>query len=108
MRRNDSRQIPSKAAILLLLVALFGLSTLARHSQYLPETNPVHFFSSTTKMDVDHLPALFFPEATLVAKVFPDDPRCQRFLRTTSQEIDVPQISLTLSLQHRSPPVALA
>src|SRR5579864_7595747 len=108
MRRHDSRHLLTKAAIFLLLVSVAGLSILARHSQYLPESSPIHFFSSSTKVDVDHLPVLFFPATYLVATLVPDEASGQEPPRTAFQNIGLPQIGVTLSLQHRSPPPSLA
>jgi len=108
MRRNDSERVLAKTAILLLLVAVAGLSALARHSQYLPKSNPTHYFSSITKMEVDQLPLVFFPAPMFaVAMVVPDEPAFQRSPRAASQRIDIPQIGLVVSLQHRSPPFPL-
>lgn len=109
MRRNDSKRILAKAAIVLLLVAVPGLSTLAKHSEYLPKSNPTHFFSNTTKMNVAHLPVLFFPAPMYpVAKVLPAEPAYRTSPPVSSEKIDLPQIGLTVSLQHRSPPSSLA
>jgi hypothetical protein len=107
MRRNHSQRIAARTAILLLLVALVGLSALARHSQYLPKSDPTHYFSNSTKMEIVHLPVLFFPSAIFPARVVPDEPAFQRSPREASQRIGIPQIGLVVSLQHRSPPFLL-
>lgn len=109
MRRNDSKHILARAAILLLLIAVAALATLARHSEYLPKSNPTHFFSNTAKMNVAHLPTLFLQAPTYpVAKVAPPEPAFSILRSISSEEIDLPQIGLTVSLQHRSPPSPLA
>jgi hypothetical protein len=109
MRRNNSKGILAKAAILLLLVAVAGLSTLAKHSQYLPKSNPTHFFSNAAKMDVAHLPVIFLPApAYPVAKIAPPEPAFRMLLQIFPEKIELPQIGLTVSLQHRSPPSSRA
>jgi hypothetical protein len=109
IRKNPSTSILARTAVLLLIFAIAGLSTLAKHSQYLPKSNPTHFFSNATKMNVAHLPALFFaaPNAP-IAKVIVHRPAFRRLSPVSSESIDLPQIALTISLQHRSPPSLLA
>jgi hypothetical protein len=43
---------------LLLLAAVPGLSTLAKISWYLPQSNPGHYLTTATKMKVAHAPAV--------------------------------------------------
>jgi hypothetical protein len=109
VRRNDSKEFLAKAAILLLLIAVAGLSTLAKHSQYLPKSNPTHFFSNAAKMNVTHLSVLFLPAPICpVVKITPDEKAFRVLQQIFPEKIELPQIGLTVSLQHRSPPSSRA
>ena len=109
MRRTDSKGVLAKIAILLLLFAVAGLSTLAKNSKYLPKSDPTHFLSNATKMNVGHLPVLFFAiQYAPRAKVVPVERRFRMLQPVSSEKIDLPQIGLIISLQHRSPPSLLA
>ena len=51
-RESLSRDIWLRVAVVMLLVAVAGLSTLAKNIQYFPKTSPTHYVSSSTKMKV--------------------------------------------------------
>ena len=105
MRPNDSRRLLAKAAILVLLVAIVGLSALAKQNQFLAKNNPAHFLVKSAKMNVTHLPVLFLPPTIYsFTALLPPAPPYPRSPLQLSEKIDLPQIGLTLSLQHRSPP----
>jgi hypothetical protein len=109
MRQNAYQRFLRRTAILLLLVSVAGLATTARYSSYLPESSPIHFIAGISKMDVDHLPVLFAPvRVNATAIIAPPEQTFQCWPESTSQKIELPQIGLTLSLQHRSPPSSLA
>ncbi len=97
------------ALVLLLLVAVVGLSTLAKNGQYYPRTNPVRHVSLSIKMNVAHAPIVILGDKLEpVARVAPPRSavritRLEQFEATPVQEI-----SVTVSMQHRSPPPSLA
>jgi len=75
MRRHHSQRILVRAAELLLLFAVVGLSTLAKDAKYLPESNPLHHFSKSTKMELVHHPLNFeFSSTPMVSRVVPPNP----------------------------------
>jgi hypothetical protein len=96
-----------RTVVLLLLLAIPGLSTLAKNSWYLPQSDTGHYLTGAIKLKVAHSPILLDREPLrLIAKVAPPPPR----VRTRQQAQPTPAltcISLTISLQHRSPPPSL-
>jgi hypothetical protein len=97
------------ALVLLLLVTVVGLSTLAKSGQYFPRTNPVRHVSLSIKMNVAHAPVVILGEKLVpVARVAPPRPTL-RVTRLEQFEVAPAQrISVTVSMQHRSPPPSLA
>src|SRR5690242_21959829 len=61
MRENRSKRIPVRTAACLLVLAVAGLSTLAKDSKYLPKSHLLHHFSKVTKMEVVELSVHFAP-----------------------------------------------
>lgn len=109
MKPSAAKRVLSKASILLLLVALAGLSVLAKHSDYLPKSNPTHYTSQAAKMNLAHLPADFAPAPVhRVDGLMPPKPERPGLPLIASEKLELPQIGLTVSLQHRSPPCPLA
>jgi hypothetical protein len=105
LKREGAERAIAKASILTLLIALVGLSILAKQAQYYPRTNPVRHISTSTKMNVPQTATVIAREPQQpVAKVIP--PQLQpRAAKIAAPELTcVPWIHLTLSLQHRSPP----
>ena len=93
--------------VVLLLFAVAGLSTLAKTSQYFPKSHPTHYVNISNKMKV--APAVVLEQAPLypVAKVvFPQGPAPTN---SSSEHISVlaTSIGITVSTQHRSPPLLL-
>jgi hypothetical protein len=93
--------------VVLLLFAVAGLSTLAKTSQYFPKSHPTHYVNISNKMKV--APAVVLEQAPLypVAKVvFP-----QGTAPANSSREHIPvlatSIGVTVSTQHRSPPLLL-
>jgi hypothetical protein len=98
-----------RVAIFCLLVALAGLSTLAKYTPYLPKTNPAHYVNPATKMKVAQAPAMF--ERTPlhpVATVVPPRPTYRPRRQDEPVSPSVQLIGLTVSIQHRSlpPPIS--
>ena len=95
-------------AILLLLLTVPGLSTLAKHSWYLPASNPTHFLTAASKMRVVRptaLPDRSSLQAIAVA-VLPQPP--VPIVYCVAPESAPPRSGVPVSPQLRSPPVSLA
>jgi hypothetical protein len=96
--------------VLLLLCAVPVLSTLAKDSIYLPQSNTAHFINIAAKMKVaDVVTVTSQPQ---IAEPLAVRRISEPVIRITRQdELEVPaapRVSLTVCLQHRSPPTALA
>lgn len=108
MRANNSKRILATAAIMLLIMAVAALSVVATHDRYLPESDPAHFLPTATKMNVAP-PVVFAPPPVYVfTKVTPDQSGLWTSPFQESAPLDLRQIGLTVSLQHRSPPSLVA
>ena len=96
----------SKVAILLLLVAVAGLSTVAKNSVYYQNMNSIRYVSIASKMKAAHAP-IVVSQAPLrfITQVAAPQPAIIAIQRWDKPE-DPPikRISLTITLQHRSPP----
>jgi hypothetical protein len=103
------RPFARTALVLLLLVSVVGLSTLAKDGQYFPTTTSARHVSLSTKMNVAHAPTL--PSADklrAVARIAPPPPAVRVTHLEQFETAPVQRISLTVSMQHRSPPAYLA
>jgi len=101
------REVSKRAAVVLLLLAVPILSTLAKNSWYLPQADTAHYLNGAIKMKVSHTPLLVRWEPPMpTAKVFPPPASTERVVPEVPNP-PVPDIGITLSLQHRSPPTAL-
>jgi len=49
--RRRLQRLPASTAILLLLLAVVGLSVFARTAKFLPKSNPTHYTETASKMD---------------------------------------------------------
>src|SRR5437763_8068865 len=75
MRQYPFKRIPVRAAVLLLLLGVAGLATIAKQSQYLPSSNPLHRISKSAKMELLHPPVDFIPaQSYLVSRIVPPQP----------------------------------
>jgi hypothetical protein len=92
------------ALFALLLFAVPALSTLAKNSCYLPQSNPVHYLNIASKMQVPHVPVVL-EKAPLrpIAKLIPA-PEVIRITHEPDWQPPKPSIGVTVALQHRSPP----
>jgi hypothetical protein len=94
--------------MLLLLVALAGLATLAKHSEYLPEANPTHFLSISAKMEAAHLPVLIVPgQACVLSELLSSRPTFRARRTVQREKLRFQEVDLSVSLQHRPPPFFL-
>jgi hypothetical protein len=92
------------ALLALLLFAVPTLSTLAKTSWYLPQSNPGHYLNIASKMQVRHC-AVILEKAPLHTTAKLPIPRpVARSDREADWEPPKPSIGVTVSLQHRSPP----
>jgi hypothetical protein len=92
------------ALLALLLFAVPALSTLAKNSWYLPQSNPVHYLNIASKMQVPHVPVVLEKAPLrLIAMLIPA-PEVIRSTREPDPEPPRPSIGVTVALQHRSPP----
>jgi hypothetical protein len=109
MPQNRSKRIAVRTAVFALFFAVAGLSTLARRSQYLPQSDPLRHFSKLTKMEVVEQSARF-NTAPLhpIARVVPLDPQFSAVPLEESQQVTLRLNGLTVSFQHRAPPSFLA
>ena len=104
-----SRSLFAKLSILALLVAVAGFSTAAKNSCYYSRSNPVHYLSIASKMKVVHAaPVLDRTALEPVARCVPARPECDAARRDRRESPPVRQISVRVSLQHRSPPAPAA
>ena len=97
------------ATVALLLIAVAGLSTLAKNSQYFPKSNPAHYVSVSNKMKAAPSPDVL-ERAPLqpIAKVVPPQPCTPRNNGVEEVSLPSPSIGVTVSIQHRSPPISLS
>ena len=109
MRQYNFKRFFGKSAIVLLLIAVAGLSVAARYSHYVHKSSLLRFCASVTKVEVHQLPVLLIPaRMPAAATIVTPELEFHCSLLTNYRKIDLPQIGLTLSLQHRSPPSFLA
>ncbi len=95
------------ALFALLLFAVPTLTTLAKNSWYLPQSNPVHYLNIASKMRVPQV-AVVLNKAPLqpIAMLIPA-PEVIRSTREPDWQPPKPSIGVTVALQHRSPPSSL-
>lgn len=102
------RRLSLRVGVLLLLFAIAGFSTLAKNSQYLSKSNPAHYINISSKMKataspaaVDRIPLRHDARFTAPQP----EKRIHRVVRLETPPL--PSIAVTVSLQHRSPPIFL-
>jgi hypothetical protein len=107
-RIAGDRQLALKVGVLLLLFAIAGFSTLAKNSQYLAKSNPAHYINISSKMKatasaamIDRTPLRHDARFTAPQP----ESRIHRVVRLETPPL--PSVAVTVSLQHRSPPVFL-
>jgi len=99
----------ARAAILALLVAITGLSTLAKNGQYFPKSTPARYVSLSTKMNVTSAPAVPEPgPAEVAAKLVPAQTVIP-IARVEPRRVPrIKQIDITVSTRLRAPPSPLS
>ncbi len=105
----QARCVYVKVGVVMLLLAIAGFSTLAKNSQYFSRSNPAHYINISSKMKVSHLPvAMDQTPLRPIARFIPPQPE-MRIARVLEEEIPaLPSVGVTVSLQHRSPPLSLS
>jgi hypothetical protein len=105
----QARCVYLKVGVVMLLLAIAGFSTLAKNSQYLSRSNPAHYINISSKMKVSHLPVVIDRTPLRpIARFIPPQPEL-RIARMLEKEIPaLPSMGVTVSLQHRSPPLSLS
>jgi hypothetical protein len=100
----------TRILVLFLLCAVPVLSTIAKDNIYLPQSNHAHFVNIASKMKVADVSVVIVEPQTaepLAAITLP-----QPEIRVTRpDQLEAPpvaRVSLTVCLQHRSPPLNLA
>jgi|SRR5271154_731299 len=97
----------TRVVVLLLLWAVPVLSTLAKDSAYLPQTNTAHFINIAAKMKIADAPLVVSKPREvepLVALILPE-PEVATTRQDELEAPPVPKVSLKVCLQHRSPPL---
>src|SRR5215469_6841996 len=96
-----------KAVVLLLLFTVAGLATFAKNGQYYPKSNPAQHVSVSIKMNVAHSPAHVAEEPLepVARFLIPQPPLHSPRVQVEEIPTALP-IGVTVSMQHRSPPLA--
>lgn len=109
MAHNNTRRCAafSKVSVVLLLIAVAGLSTLAKNSLYYQNVSSIRYVSIASKMKVAHAPitASQAPLRLIARIAAPKPPAVVIHRWDMPEDPPIQRISLTLSLQHRSPPL---
>jgi hypothetical protein len=97
-----------RVGVVLLLFAIAGLSTMAKNSQYYSRSNPVHYLNISSKMKMSPPAALGRTPLRPIARFVVQQP-VVRFSPVVEDQVpELPSLSVTLTLQHRSPPQSLS
>ena len=99
----------ARVAALVVLVAVMALSTLAKNTDYLPDSNPAHYLSSASKMRLVHSPVI--QDRTPSHPISKTIPQKQISKETHRNDPGLPSIQKIIficSFQYRSPPPILA
>ena len=93
-----------RVGVVLLLFAVAGLSTMAKNSQYYSRSNPAHYLNISSKMKMSPPAALDRTPLRPIARFAVPQP-VVRFSPVVEDQVpELPSLSVTLTLQHRSPP----
>jgi hypothetical protein len=105
IRASRARLVYFRVAVLMLLVAIAGFSTLAKNSQYYSRSNPAHYLNISSKMKVNAAPvALDRAPLPVVERLIAPTQEVKTYPVVDEEVPDVPSLAVTLTLQHRSPP----
>src|SRR5579883_433478 len=105
---KHSVRVLYRAIALLLLISVPGLSTFAKVSWYLPQSNLGHYLTTATKMKAAHSPAINAQVLQYVSRsAVPATPQSPAFCEQR-QETSVPRMRWTMILLRRPPPSEFA
>jgi hypothetical protein len=105
MKSRLTRTSLQAATVVLLLFAVTGLSTLAKNSQYFPNSNPAHYINVSNKMKGAPASVLLEPAPLYpIAKVVRPQPCAPVNHGVEEISLASPSIGVTVSIQHRAPP----
>jgi hypothetical protein len=115
MHSKSRNLVVIRIAVVMLLASLAGFSTLAKTTQYLPNSNPARFLSIASKMRADCTPATIEaptlqPRSSAIAFVLPL-PTVPIVLYSGPEDWDaqfIERVGITVSVRHRAPPVVLS
>jgi hypothetical protein len=96
----------NRAAVVLLLLAVPFLSTLAKKSWYLPQSDTAHYLNGAVKMKASHGPILVSREPSRPAAELVLPPVLLGSLRPEQTKPSGIDLAVLISLRHRSPPLA--
>ena len=97
-----------RVGVVLLLFAVAGFSTIAKNSQYYSQSNPAHYLNISSKMKMSPPAALDRTPLRPIARLVVPQP-VVRFSPVVEDQVpELPSLSVTLTLQHRSPPQSLS
>jgi len=96
-------------SIILLAVAVVGLSTVAKQGQYSSKADPIRNISISTKMDVTRVPAVL-AKAPLqpLARIVLVEPPVQASRVEHVIVAPISRVAVAVSMRHRSPPAFLS
>jgi hypothetical protein len=106
-RSERLRRLSKRIAIVLLLLAIPTLSTLAKKSWYLPQTDTAHYLNGAIKMKVSHARLLADREPALPAAQRVPPPVQSGTIGRAQPKPSLPSIRITAVPQHRPPPAYL-
>jgi hypothetical protein len=99
----------AKAVVLILLLAVAGLTTGAKNSLYYPRPDSVHYLSIASKVKVPASPAQINQSPLHpVAKLEPPRPAIRTAPENEAEAPPVRLLCVTIALQHRSPPPVIS
>jgi hypothetical protein len=104
MRPDSCKRILTASAAVLLILAVVGCSVTATHGRYQPESDPAYFLYTSIKMNVTPPVVFAAPPTYASPEVLPAPSNFWMLGADESERLEIRQIGLTVSLQHRSPP----
>jgi hypothetical protein len=106
----SNRRFCLRVGVLLLLVAIAGFATLAKNSQYYSKSNPAHYINIASKMKVAAVPAVIdrAPLLRHLESFTLPLPQLHVTRVVRAETPPVPSIGVSVSWQHRSPPILLS
>lgn len=109
-RRKPSKKMLGRLATVILLLVVAGFTTHAKTCWYCAPSNPVHYLSMTSKATIAYAPADFDQQRALepVIRFVPLPPVSDSHRHKEYEILPMQRISITVSLQHRSPPTSPA